>query len=105
MKVPHGVRPSQPLRPFSVAWRQVIGAAKRTQPRKRWQVRYSPTSTITLSVFLGAEATIPGLTPWPFIFVRILQIMESPPSKINLVLFLLSLNFLPQKTKITRQEK
>ncbi len=58
-----------------------------------------------LSVFLGAEATIPSLTPWPSVFGRILQITESPPSKINLVPFLLSLNFLPWKTQITRQEK
>ncbi|MEI6325008.1 MAG: hypothetical protein WCO91_06130, partial [Gemmataceae bacterium] len=40
-----------------------------------------------LSVFLGAEATIPGLTPWPSVFGRIPQIKELPPSKINLVLF------------------
>ena len=42
-------------------------------PEKRARLDIQLLLPSPLSVFLGAEATIPGLTPWPFIFVRICQ--------------------------------
>ena len=56
-------------------------------PEKRARLDIQLLLPSPLSVFLGAEATIPGLTPWPSVFGRIPQIKELPPSKINFVLF------------------
>jgi len=66
---------------------QITSQSLEDRPEKRVMLDIQLLLPSPLSVFLGAEATIPGLTPWPSVFGRIPQIKELPPSKINLVSF------------------